>query len=371
MPVTLLELEKEISDIDDRTLLLLFKKIFYADYPLLPVHEKRSLIISMAKIKYSEDYFYGSGEYLDMFEEINRFLRRTKANLIEHEDIKFLLRLNRQEIIIFSISSFLRSRSYRKNNYYRVRERINFDSQLDHNRRRRGVPSNDTFFNYNRFLRRNLTDFDLSFKGINFNHMLFKNIFSGNYPLLKTTNSSTFDCLYSKMNKKDRTTILKKIGSYTSFVCKIPNTDLTYFDQYDDIQIDWLLRYIIKKTDIFNYDFSSKMIIELKTDYKLDLSISILKIINHNPDYILSTELESFDDFLKNLLRAAYQKKFRTKVSLIGKYHMPLTKKSRQMLVELAELKGKPDYEVLDELISKSYTEEKPRLIKEKKLKSI
>lgn len=361
------ELNEKIKGMDNRTLLFLFANLFGFDYPCVKIEDKKEIMRRIIRYPEGERSLMYFGIFPNGFGTVEESITKTLRNIVDTKDLEFINRLNSSSLIMLIFLVVLKRGAKLEERDLKTAIEILRNESQEVEENYSIVPDPDLFyFDAEKFIEDELMSFQGLHKRVSFEDQILDIIFSGNVDYLKNAILNVFDCLYLGSNKEHKLRILKTIKSDLADLQNDSPIDWSYFDRNDDEQLNWLLSYIAKKTDFFNNTNTLTLIPNLKNEYKLTLADSILKFVRAYPRNFLMEGTVDFDDYLDDLRRAAYQKKFRAKKELVGKYHMPLTKKSKQMLTALAELEQKREYEVLEVLIAESYKKHESRIDKTK-----
>ena len=119
---------------------------------------------------------------------------------------------------------------------------------------------------------------------------------------------------------------------------------IQFFDKKDDKQMTWLKEYLRKKATPWS------------GSYYLDKDgLSGEQTIKVFLSYLDSLSPLDREIFLKKILSAAYQNKFKVAGKDKKKFHLPLTKVAKKQLSELADILNKKEHVILEELIADRY----------------
>lgn len=149
------------------------------------------------------------------------------------------------------------------------------------------------------------------------------------------------DCL--SREKQDLCDMLKEDFKKQKFLEK-DSKRIKFFCENDDVQMTWLMGYLLKKAAPWSgLDYLDKKVLTGKQKKTVFLS------------YLDSLTPLDREIFLKKILSAAYQNKFKVAGKDKKKFHLPLTKVAKKQLSELADILNKKEHVILEELIADRY----------------
>lgn len=359
-PITKSELMETLDTLGDRKSAILFNLFFKGEGVLLNIEKKNYFLNRLFRDVKTDDEFL---EVSRLIRKIDGFLIKDELyNLILNADLRFLYGLYLWLTFCCNVK-FLSSKQF-SDRFKRKERRVANRFLL---LKKRALPTSDltnlreSIDKYTKEISitsDNRVTTGIFFDVVVYSYIDFHSFLSLNFDRVDFARRLIFyfDCLHGSCAKNSA--FLEKACSEIKRYQFIDG--LTYFDEKNKIQMDWLYSYILKKIspalgESFKKERCKDVHAFLFALVDVLGCLSVEKKLTDSDERILILDVKNRGDFLKSVKLAAYQKNARDSRKNVGKYHLPLTKASKKQLKELSDIFNKNEYEVLEMVINSFY----------------